>query len=111
MITFRAQGIPFEWSWEELALAIAASPSTMAGTLLPAPDPSLKSQVAVIQFSGAVPTFLKQVMDDRTGETTAHVRVNGADLRFDKNFWGMTPLVSPDPEEDVLMESVAKSSP
>lgn len=118
MIAFRVQDIPPECSWEELALAIAeshheaeASVSIITGTLLPAPDPSLKSQVAVIQFSSAIPVFLKPVMDDKTGETTAHLRVNGTDLRFDKNFWGMTPLFYPDPVEDVSMESVAKSFP
>jgi len=118
MIAFRVQNIPPQWSWEELTRAIAASTddasasmTTITGTLLPAPDASPRTQVAVIQFSNAIPLFLKPVTDDKTSERTAYLRANGTDLRFDKNFWGMTPLIDPGPEEDVSMESVAERPP
>ncbi|KAH7024466.1 uncharacterized protein B0I36DRAFT_366411 [Microdochium trichocladiopsis] len=114
MIAFRVQNIPLQWSWKELTRAIAASTddadasiTTITGTLLPAPDASLRTQVAVIQFSNAVPLFLEPVKNDKTSEKTAHLRANGTDLRFDKNFWGMTPLIDPGPEEDVSMDIVA----
>jgi len=118
MIAFRVQNIPLLWSWEELTRAIAASTddadasmTTITGTLLPAPDASPRTQVAVIQFSSAVPLFLAPVTEDKTSEKTAYLRANGTDLRFDKNFWGMTPLVDPGPEEDGSMESVAERLP
>lgn len=118
MIAFRVQNIPPKWSWEELTRTIAASTddddasmTTITGTLLPAPYASSRTQVAVIQFSNAIPLFLKPVMDDKTSETAAYLGANGAGLRFDKNFWGMTPLIDPGPEEDVSMESVAVRLP
>jgi len=109
---FRIQGIPQEWTFEDLHSAITqlcdqreAEALSVIGRLTPAAEPDIHSQVAVLQFNSQLPEILKSVLGDATGQTTLCRELeDGSTLVFDKNFWGMTLLHEPESEDEVTME-------
>src|SRR5262245_46711934 len=73
----RIQGIPHTWKFEDLFSAITqlcdqreAGAISAGGWLMPAAEPDIHSQVAILQFNSQFPAFLKPVLDDPTGQTT-----------------------------------------
>ncbi|ORX97677.1 hypothetical protein BCR34DRAFT_607182 [Clohesyomyces aquaticus] len=108
-IAFRIQGVPLGWALTDLSSAVAelcdrdeAEHVSIIGTLTKAAEHNVRSQVAVVQFTPKLPSFLKRVLDDETGEMTEHKQLqDGSVLVFDRNFWGLTPLYCPDGELSV----------
>jgi hypothetical protein len=111
-IAFRIQGVPLGWTLVDLSVAVAelcdgnkAENVSINGTLTKAAEYNVRSQVAVVQFTSKLPTFLKHMLDDETGKATECKRLqDGSILVFDRSFWGLTPLCGPEDEEEVSLE-------
>jgi hypothetical protein len=111
-IAFRIQGIPLDWTWNDLSTAVAglcdrnkAEHLSIVGTLNKAAEYNVRSQVAVVQFDPKPPSFLSDVLSDETGETTECKQLqDGTVLIFDKNFWGLTTLYGPKNDDEISIE-------
>lgn len=111
-ITFRIQGVPLGWTLADLSAAVAelcdrneAENVSIIGTLTKAAEYNVRSQVAIVHFAPKLPSFLRHMLDDETGERTECKRLqDGSILVFDRNFWGLTPLCGPEDDDEVSIE-------
>jgi hypothetical protein len=64
-----------------------------------------QERVALVEFDGAVPSFLSELAVDPLGDW--QVEMGDADINFDRHFFGFTQLYTPKPDKPVTAEYVA----
>jgi hypothetical protein len=67
-----------------------------------------QERVALVEFDGAVPSFLSALAADPLGDWQLEMGVMGdTDINFDCHFFGFTQLYTPKPDTPVTAEYVA----
>ena len=71
-------------------------------TIVPSCYESDTQRVALVQFRGGVPQFLRELRVDPLGDW--QVEMGDDDINFDCHFFGFTQLYAPDDNEPVVAE-------
>jgi hypothetical protein len=71
-------------------------------TIVPSCYESDTQRVALVQFRGGVPQFLRELRVDPLGDWQVEMRDD--DINFDCHFFGFTQLYAPDETEPVVAE-------
>jgi len=116
-LTFRVQHIPLCFDEANLTASLQQAFGEderdriqLSIALIPSCYSEPRSQNALIKFHPQTPAFLKDVETDKTGMTECQLRVDGAVLNVDSNFFGLTQVSDPRRDEDIKMECVTWSS-
>mgnify|MGYP006966119797 CR=1 FL=1 len=71
-------------------------------TIVPSCYESDTQRVALVQFRGGVPQFLRELRVDPLGDW--QIEMGDDDINFDCHFFGFTQLYTPDKNEPVIAE-------
>lgn len=110
---FRVTGLSREVPDEDLKTALqeAISDNFTAGersqieaviAIIPSCYETATQRVALVQFCGGVPQFLRELRADPLGDW--QVEMGDDDINFDCHFFGFTQLYEPDENEPVVAE-------